>query len=152
MYRLFWCGLNIAVCKSCSLACIECPICRTKIVDRIFAFTWLCTSIAWNDGAKKGSTPHESHFTFTSVHTYILKNVSYCLLFTYIMKYISYCLLFTAGVHLFSSTCHILLYSFISSTVCKFPATLFKCYIIFTMYLTKDYQRKRQSNRGSDAN
>ncbi|KAF3435771.1 hypothetical protein FNV43_RR22863 [Rhamnella rubrinervis] len=27
------------VCKSCSLACSECPICRTKIADRLFAFT-----------------------------------------------------------------------------------------------------------------
>lgn len=94
-YRLFWCTLNIAVCKSCSLACIECPICRTKIADRIFAFTWLCSSSAWNDGAQKGLSPHESHFTLTFVHTYILKNISYSL-----------CLLFTAGVHLFLSTCH----------------------------------------------
>ncbi|XP_049381060.1 kinesin-like protein KIN-7D, mitochondrial [Solanum stenotomum] len=30
---------HFCLCKSCSLACIECPICRTKIVDRIFAFT-----------------------------------------------------------------------------------------------------------------
>ncbi|KAE9448282.1 hypothetical protein C3L33_19830, partial [Rhododendron williamsianum] len=29
----------LAVCQSCSLACSECPICRTKIADRIFAFT-----------------------------------------------------------------------------------------------------------------
>ena len=28
-----------AVCKPCSLACSECPICRTNIADRIFAFT-----------------------------------------------------------------------------------------------------------------
>lgn len=28
-----------AVCKSCSLACSECPLCRTKIADRLFAFT-----------------------------------------------------------------------------------------------------------------
>jgi len=28
-----------AVCKSCSLACSECPICRTNIADRLFAFT-----------------------------------------------------------------------------------------------------------------
>ncbi|KAL0833145.1 hypothetical protein Bca101_085034 [Brassica carinata] len=26
------------LCKSCSLACSECPICRTKISDRLFAF------------------------------------------------------------------------------------------------------------------
>ena len=32
-------GLCFAVCKSCSLACSECPICRTKIADRLFAFT-----------------------------------------------------------------------------------------------------------------
>jgi len=30
----------LAVCKSCSLACSECPICRTNITDRLFAFTW----------------------------------------------------------------------------------------------------------------
>ncbi|XP_047254093.1 kinesin-like protein KIN-7D, mitochondrial isoform X2 [Capsicum annuum] len=30
---------HFCLCKSCSLACFECPICRTKIVDRIFAFT-----------------------------------------------------------------------------------------------------------------
>ncbi|KAK4337869.1 hypothetical protein RND71_042356 [Anisodus tanguticus] len=30
---------HFCLCKSCSLACIECPICRTKIADRIFAFT-----------------------------------------------------------------------------------------------------------------
>nr|VDD47645.1 unnamed protein product [Brassica oleracea] len=31
---IFFC----TVCKSCSLACSECPICRTKISDRLFAF------------------------------------------------------------------------------------------------------------------
>ncbi|CAN4118076.1 unnamed protein product [Withania somnifera] len=30
---------HFCLCMSCSLACIECPICRTKIADRIFAFT-----------------------------------------------------------------------------------------------------------------
>ncbi|XP_047329481.1 kinesin-like protein KIN-7D, mitochondrial isoform X2 [Impatiens glandulifera] len=30
---------HFCLCKSCSLACSECPICRTKITDRIFAFT-----------------------------------------------------------------------------------------------------------------
>lgn len=30
---------HFCLCKSCSLACAECPICRTKIADRIFAFT-----------------------------------------------------------------------------------------------------------------
>ncbi|KAG7022268.1 Kinesin-like protein KIN-7D, mitochondrial [Cucurbita argyrosperma subsp. argyrosperma] len=30
---------HFCLCKSCSLACSECPICRTKIVDRLFAFT-----------------------------------------------------------------------------------------------------------------
>ncbi|KAL7002649.1 Kinesin-like protein KIN-7D, mitochondrial [Sarracenia purpurea var. burkii] len=30
---------HFSLCKSCSLACTECPICRTNIVDRIFAFT-----------------------------------------------------------------------------------------------------------------
>ncbi|XP_073139566.1 kinesin-like protein KIN-7D, mitochondrial isoform X2 [Henckelia pumila] len=30
---------HFCLCESCSLACSECPICRTKIVDRIFAFT-----------------------------------------------------------------------------------------------------------------
>ncbi|KAI3702542.1 hypothetical protein L6452_28283 [Arctium lappa] len=30
---------HFSLCKSCSLACTECPICRTKIADRIFAFT-----------------------------------------------------------------------------------------------------------------
>ncbi|KVH91545.1 hypothetical protein Ccrd_006419 [Cynara cardunculus var. scolymus] len=30
---------NGNVCKPCSVACFECPICRTKISDRIFAFT-----------------------------------------------------------------------------------------------------------------
>ncbi|EPS69031.1 hypothetical protein M569_05730 [Genlisea aurea] len=30
---------HFCLCKSCSLACSECPICRTKIGDRIFAFT-----------------------------------------------------------------------------------------------------------------
>ncbi|XP_052193682.1 kinesin-like protein KIN-7D, mitochondrial [Diospyros lotus] len=30
---------HFCLCKSCSLACLECPICRTKIEDRIFAFT-----------------------------------------------------------------------------------------------------------------
>ncbi|KAK4345415.1 hypothetical protein RND71_035591 [Anisodus tanguticus] len=30
---------HFCLCKSCSLACFECPICRTNIVDRIFAFT-----------------------------------------------------------------------------------------------------------------
>lgn len=29
----------LAVCKSCSLACSECPICRTNITDRLLAFT-----------------------------------------------------------------------------------------------------------------
>ncbi|XP_060216887.1 kinesin-like protein KIN-7D, mitochondrial isoform X1 [Lycium barbarum] len=30
---------HFCLCKSCSLACIECPLCRTKIADRILAFT-----------------------------------------------------------------------------------------------------------------
>ncbi|KAK9056711.1 hypothetical protein SSX86_024073 [Deinandra increscens subsp. villosa] len=30
---------HFSLCKSCSVACSECPICRTKIADRIFAFT-----------------------------------------------------------------------------------------------------------------
>ncbi|CAH9114728.1 unnamed protein product [Cuscuta epithymum] len=30
---------HFCLCKSCSLACAECPICRAKIVDRIFAYT-----------------------------------------------------------------------------------------------------------------
>ncbi|KAL7236893.1 hypothetical protein ACSBR1_020059 [Camellia fascicularis] len=30
---------HFCLCESCSLACSECPICRTKITDRIFAFT-----------------------------------------------------------------------------------------------------------------
>ncbi|XP_051132720.1 kinesin-like protein KIN-7D, mitochondrial [Andrographis paniculata] len=30
---------HFSLCKSCSLACSECPLCRTKIEDRIFAFT-----------------------------------------------------------------------------------------------------------------
>ncbi|XP_057966140.1 kinesin-like protein KIN-7D, mitochondrial isoform X2 [Malania oleifera] len=30
---------HFCLCKPCSLACSECPICRTKIADRIFAFT-----------------------------------------------------------------------------------------------------------------
>ncbi|XP_071733676.1 kinesin-like protein KIN-7D, mitochondrial [Rutidosis leptorrhynchoides] len=30
---------HFSLCKLCSLACSECPICRTKISDRIFAFT-----------------------------------------------------------------------------------------------------------------
>ncbi|XP_009784122.1 kinesin-like protein KIN-7D, mitochondrial isoform X1 [Nicotiana sylvestris] len=30
---------HFCLCKSCSLACFECPICRTNIADRIFAFT-----------------------------------------------------------------------------------------------------------------
>ncbi|KAM1763685.1 hypothetical protein ACFX14_003012 [Malus domestica] len=30
---------HFCLCKSCSLACSECPICRTKISDRLFAFT-----------------------------------------------------------------------------------------------------------------
>ncbi|GAB2225103.1 hypothetical protein Drorol1_Dr00005890 [Drosera rotundifolia] len=30
---------HFCLCKPCSLACSECPICRTNIVDRIFAFT-----------------------------------------------------------------------------------------------------------------
>lgn len=29
---------HFCLCKPCSLACSECPICRTKIADRIFAF------------------------------------------------------------------------------------------------------------------
>ncbi|CAK9140078.1 unnamed protein product, partial [Ilex paraguariensis] len=29
---------HFCLCKSCSLACSECPICRTKIADRIFVF------------------------------------------------------------------------------------------------------------------
>ncbi|EOA15945.1 hypothetical protein CARUB_v10004039mg [Capsella rubella] len=29
---------HFCLCKSCSLACSECPICRTKISDRLFAF------------------------------------------------------------------------------------------------------------------
>jgi len=45
-YILIWLNYNLlfafAVCKSCSLACSECPICRTNISDRLFAFTsWL---------------------------------------------------------------------------------------------------------------
>ncbi|XP_058003020.1 kinesin-like protein KIN-7D, mitochondrial isoform X1 [Hevea brasiliensis] len=30
---------HFCLCKSCSLACSECPICRTKIADRLLAFT-----------------------------------------------------------------------------------------------------------------
>ncbi|KAK1439887.1 hypothetical protein QVD17_05711 [Tagetes erecta] len=30
---------HFSLCKSCSVACSECPICRTKITDRIFAYT-----------------------------------------------------------------------------------------------------------------
>ncbi|KAH6756108.1 Kinesin motor family protein [Perilla frutescens var. hirtella] len=30
---------HFCLCKSCSLACSECPICRANIADRIFAFT-----------------------------------------------------------------------------------------------------------------
>lgn len=30
---------HFSLCQSCSLACSECPICRTRITDRIFAFT-----------------------------------------------------------------------------------------------------------------
>nr|XP_043620505.1 kinesin-like protein KIN-7D, mitochondrial [Erigeron canadensis] len=30
---------HFCLCKSCSVACAECPICRTTIADRIFAFT-----------------------------------------------------------------------------------------------------------------
>ncbi|XP_044509375.1 kinesin-like protein KIN-7D, mitochondrial [Mangifera indica] len=30
---------HFCLCKSCSLACSECPICRTTISDRLFAFT-----------------------------------------------------------------------------------------------------------------
>ncbi|KAL9244983.1 hypothetical protein vseg_018694 [Gypsophila vaccaria] len=30
---------HFCLCKPCSLACSECPICRTNIADRIFAFT-----------------------------------------------------------------------------------------------------------------
>ncbi|CAJ2679355.1 unnamed protein product [Trifolium pratense] len=30
---------HFCLCKSCSLACSECPICRTNIADRLFAFT-----------------------------------------------------------------------------------------------------------------
>ncbi|KAL7593627.1 hypothetical protein Lser_V15G34718 [Lactuca serriola] len=30
---------HFSLCKSCSVACSECPICRAKIADRIFAFT-----------------------------------------------------------------------------------------------------------------
>ncbi|KAK4562593.1 hypothetical protein RGQ29_005193 [Quercus rubra] len=30
---------HFCLCKSCSLACSECPICRTDIADRLFAFT-----------------------------------------------------------------------------------------------------------------
>ncbi|XP_017229975.1 kinesin-like protein KIN-7D, mitochondrial [Daucus carota subsp. sativus] len=30
---------HFCLCKTCSLACSECPLCRTKISDRIFAFT-----------------------------------------------------------------------------------------------------------------
>ncbi|KAL7125417.1 hypothetical protein ABFS83_14G115800 [Erythranthe nasuta] len=30
---------HFCLCQSCSLACCECPICRTTIADRIFAFT-----------------------------------------------------------------------------------------------------------------
>ncbi|CAN4112437.1 unnamed protein product [Withania somnifera] len=30
---------HFCLCKSCSLACAECPICRTEIADRIFVFT-----------------------------------------------------------------------------------------------------------------
>ncbi|KAF5448887.1 hypothetical protein F2P56_029382 [Juglans regia] len=30
---------HFCLCKSCSLACSECPLCRTKISDRLFAFT-----------------------------------------------------------------------------------------------------------------
>lgn len=29
---------HFCLCKSCSLACSECPICRTRITDRLFAF------------------------------------------------------------------------------------------------------------------
>uniref|UniRef100_K7LP70 Kinesin-like protein n=1 Tax=Glycine max TaxID=3847 RepID=K7LP70_SOYBN len=30
---------HFCLCKSCSLACSECPLCRTNISDRLFAFT-----------------------------------------------------------------------------------------------------------------
>ncbi|KAL3350789.1 hypothetical protein AABB24_023289 [Solanum stoloniferum] len=30
---------HFCLCKSCSLACAECPICRTEIADRIFVYT-----------------------------------------------------------------------------------------------------------------
>lgn len=30
---------HFCLCKSCSLACSECPLCRTNIADRLFAFT-----------------------------------------------------------------------------------------------------------------
>ncbi|XP_059314265.1 kinesin-like protein KIN-7D, mitochondrial [Lycium ferocissimum] len=30
---------HFCLCKSCSLACAECPVCRTEIADRIFVFT-----------------------------------------------------------------------------------------------------------------
>ncbi|MCD7464306.1 NADH-ubiquinone oxidoreductase chain 1 [Datura stramonium] len=30
---------HFCLCRSCSLACAECPICRTEITDRIFVFT-----------------------------------------------------------------------------------------------------------------
>ncbi|XP_061368414.1 kinesin-like protein KIN-7D, mitochondrial isoform X2 [Gastrolobium bilobum] len=30
---------HFCLCKSCSLACSECPICRTNITDRLFAYT-----------------------------------------------------------------------------------------------------------------
>jgi hypothetical protein len=32
---------SLAVCKPCSLACSECPLCRQRIADRIITFTWI---------------------------------------------------------------------------------------------------------------
>lgn len=44
MYIYFFLCIFRTVCKPCSLACTECPICRSQISDRIITFTW-CTGM-----------------------------------------------------------------------------------------------------------
>jgi len=71
-----------AVCKSCSLACAECPICRTEIADRIFVFTWDAISSAWTLVKGWWLFHHEFPFYFTNMHKFWSQLAIRCLLFS----------------------------------------------------------------------
>lgn len=81
--------LMLAVCKSCSLACSECPICRTKISDRLFAFPSWYTTYFYppNEG-------NVNRFFFS----FLFFSFSYEMLtifFTYLQGFVTTCLIFS---------------------------------------------------------